>query len=208
MRSGRVQLPRPENQHGTRGQYLKGHSARRMRFLTRKPSPSEYATHLSEMYDAGFDKTMFNEIFPAESVSLYHSADAALAEWFAFGAFIVTYCLWVVFDSKEKIFPILDSFQPMLVNRLRKLSPAIADQFFKIASAREEEYMTAYRKIKDGTSMSIFYSRVGSHIIGSFDPSLDSLDMPQLSDIIQVVGLSTFGTKAMVAIKSALEKAK
>ncbi len=63
--------------------------------------------------------------------------DCALAEWHAVMTSAVTYAIVASLDSREKISPLLDAFQPAFV---KSLSPGCREVFLKIANARAADY--------------------------------------------------------------------
>lgn len=69
--------------------------------------------------------------------------DRALAEWYALENTMMTYALWASVGSRDKIFPILDMYQPLLLEALR---PGCREIYLRIVSTREEQYM---RKIAE-----------------------------------------------------------
>lgn len=166
-------------------------------------SPDEIGKLLAAAYQKSFSADTFHSFFGSTSLADGQTIDFALAEWHAFGTFSFTYCLWNVYGKRDKIFPILDSFQPAVLESLR-LNGAAEKQFLAIASDREKEYVSQYGKVKNGTSMAVFYGRVIAHITGTFDPEVDALRLSQASDPILGVGLSRYAVEIMAATKSVI----
>ena len=160
---------------------------------------------LVDAYRVAFGADQFHSLFDHTALADGQPIDFALAEWHAFGAFIFTYSLWVVYNDRSKVAPILDSFRPALLDSL-SLNEVAEKRFLEVASDREKEYVGHFQRVKDAPSMATFFSRVVARITGGFSSDCDSKGLPQTSDIAVTVPLSGYAMDVINHTKSAVQR--
>lgn len=171
---------------------------------------------LAEAYRGAFGADEFHGLFDSISFAHDQNVDLALAEWHALGAFVFTYCLWVVYNKRNKVSSILDSFQPALLSSLR-LDEVREKRFLEIASDREKDYMHHYLRWQEartedkdhetvGRDLICFFNRAAARITGRFSPELDLQGIPQPGALSIVVGLTEYVMGTMTTTKAAIEK--
>lgn len=174
-------------------------------FRKRRRSADELGKFLAEAYRGAFAADKFHGLFDTASLAPDQNVDVALAEWHAFGAFVFTYCLWVVYDDQDKVFSVLDSFQPDLL-RSFFLNEACEKRFLEIASDREKDYVVRFRRAKEGRDLECFFSRATARITGQFSSELDLQGIPQPTDIALTLPLTDYTMAVLGETKSAIEK--
>lgn len=133
--------------------------------------------------------------------------DNALAEWHALMLAGTTYALWTSLGSQEKIFPILDVFQPAF---LKSLSPGCREAFLKIANARERDYMMLIAetlKSNDVAMASRLSVLVVQRITGHYDAKMEEEGFPTLDepDVITATSLWHLVTEHIVSTKKLMD---
>lgn len=163
-------------------------------------SNNEVGVFLAEqLYPGAFSADKFDALFEGEQ---FEDMDIALAEWYALGAFVFTWSLYLVFQDRFN--RILNYFHPAL---LKQLAPeATKRHFLTIVQGREDEYAEHWQKLTDAPSMARFYGRVAAHLTGTFDSALDAIGVPQLADAAQAGAISHYITNVMVKTKTAMER--
>ncbi|MGH9400936.1 MAG: hypothetical protein ACRD2P_02380 [Terriglobia bacterium] len=174
-------------------------------FRKKRRSPAELAKFLAEAYRGAFGADKFHALFDATSLNPSQDADLALAEWHAFGTFVFTYSLWVVYNSPSMLSPMLGSFRPALLSSLR-LNEACEKRLLEIASDREKDYIAHFRRVKEGKDLACFFSRAVARITGGFSSEPDMQGIPQGGDIAVVTSLAGCVMEVMRHTKSAIEK--
>lgn len=170
----------------------------RVGWFSRKKGAPDIARGLVAAYPVAFSADRFHSLFPSTALYKGQSMDFALAEWHAFGAFVITRCLWVAYGRNERVAPILDHFRPSLLDVL-SLNKDTLDHFLEVASERERDYMERFPKTKDGKEISAFFSYVVAHITGHHPEASEFLGMPLGSDPAITLPLSQNITALMVA---------
>lgn len=152
-----------------------------------------------QLYPEAFSADMFAALFEGEQ---FEDLDIALAEWYALGAFVFTWCLCLVFKDRFNL--ILNCFHTAL---LKQLAPeATKRHFLAIVQGREDEYAEHWQQLTDAPSMARFYGRVTAHVTGTFDSALDAIGVPQLADAAQAVAISHYITNVMAKTKTVMER--
>lgn len=183
----------------------RGSGEGRRTLSSKRMSSDEMGQFLADAYREAFGADRFHSLFDNASLADGQTIDFALAEWHAFGAFIFTYCLWVVYNDRNKVSPILNCFHPALLSSLC-LNEVAEKRFLTIASDREREYVDHFQRVKDGADMGIFFSRVIARITGDFSSDCDSKGLPQTSDLAINAPLCGYVIDVMKHTKLAIQE--
>lgn len=175
------------------------------RLFRKRMSATEMGEALREPYQVWFSADMFHSLFKNADLAPGHTVDFALAEWHAFGAFVFTHCLWIIYSDQHKVFPILDSFRPALLKSLC-LNKACEKRLLEIWTDREKDYFEHFQVVRDGPGMVIFFSRVAARITGHFSPDSELAGLPQTAPINESAGLSAYTIEVMVQTKRMIEQ--
>lgn len=160
---------------------------------------------LADCYRTAFSADTFHSYFECASFAEGQNPDSALAEWHGFGTFSYTYCLWIAYEDQDVVFPILDVFQPGLLESLR-LNQLAERYFLEIVTERQNEYLRRYQEINDSSSMQRFYGRVVSHITGRSAAALDEVGIPQIADASCAAALCHYHTAVMIETRELIAK--
>jgi hypothetical protein len=158
-------------------------------FKKKEPPGAELIRELANAL-AKADSAPPPEFIAALPLAEGQTPDGALAEWYALIVAATTYALWASLGSKEKVFPILDVYQPSLVG---SLTYRCKDAFLKIATPREESYIASIRdalKGSDSRQLMRLSGAMAARITGHYDEKIGSEGLqPGCLDIAVLVGL-------------------
>jgi hypothetical protein len=172
----------------------------------RKAAP-EIARILLQRYKSLFSADRFHGLISQDNMTSNMSIDYAIAEWHAFGMFVFIQCLWDSLRKKDKVFEILDIFQPSVVQSVT-LNEISQSRFHEIVEIREIDYLSRYEKVTAPFSETLprFFGYVYSRITGEFDQSQEDSGLSQPADALAVHALSRHSIDAMILIKETLDK--
>jgi hypothetical protein len=178
-----------------------------MSWLKARRSAGEIAGVLLHGYKDLFSADRFHQYISQDDMAKDMSIDYAIAEWHAFGMFVFIQCLWVSLQEKDRVFEILDIFQPLVLKSMT-LNEISMSRFHEIAEIREIDYLSRYEKVIAPFSEALprFFGYAYSRITGEYDRTQEDLGLSQPADALAVHALSHHSIDAMTLIKEMLEK--
>jgi hypothetical protein len=166
---------------------------------TREFLIKDVAYHLVQL------NTAPNSFFGGLSLAEGQTPDVALAEWHALTMSSMFYALWASLGSGEKIFPILDAFQPAFA---KALAPGCREVFLAIVDAREAFYVKQISNVlksgepADALRLSGLMLR---RITGSYDEQREEIGIGLGADVATATGLWHFIVSDIAATKTFMD---
>lgn len=120
------------------------------------------ATAISETFSA----SRFTDQFENEALSQGWTLRDALSVWYSLGHLVLVVAAWTAFNDKTRVFRILDECRPLLLKHWN-LSGEMAEMLRKVVNETEAEAFKSFTSCKNGTDLSVFFSRFVSRILGA-----------------------------------------